>query len=620
MGEAFLDKNGGGGSKINGIIEDYYVYAGENISAGSFVEFVNGLSGETTNQTSSDTVIINKSGYGYTISACKITENKVFIAHGNGKTASSILYGVICIIDGTTITKGTDTLLCATSYSGAKMSVVTLSETSVFIAHSYGSSYYLYGIVATIDGTAITAGTDTKLSDSLRSGEVISEELLSNGNVFIAHSVTGSTYLSGTVVTISDKTPTANTTTAIDHSGYYTGAIISTVSLSNSRVFIAHPNGNSYKISAIVCKVSGTTVTLGTQVAVTDTANTAKSISGTMLGDNNVFIAHSYGSNYHLYGIVCTLSNTAITAGTDTALRTEDTGREISTVFLDNGNVVVCHGISTTGYLQATIPKINGTTVTAGNTFNLNEITGSDAVIDAVVLSNNTFFMIHNNNDTDYYLNAQIFGVIYNAITRQIAVPLYETQVRNVTSSNANGIAKTSGVGGSSTAHGGQVSVYVNDLSSFNLIANGDFANGTTGWKHSAGILSFNVIDETLKVEVIQDSSTLQVVSHNVEVLNSNVYYFCANVKAPASTKARVYLYTTLSNSNELTKDNQWHKISGIATSGATATYNIQLVFDGDGALTTGDVAYFDDVRMYNLTAMFGAGNEPTQAWCDANL
>ena len=25
---------------INGIIEDYYVYAGENISAGNFVEFV----------------------------------------------------------------------------------------------------------------------------------------------------------------------------------------------------------------------------------------------------------------------------------------------------------------------------------------------------------------------------------------------------------------------------------------------------------------------------------------------------------------------------------------------------------------------------------------------------
>ena len=44
MGEAFLDyKKGRAGLDINGIIEDYYVYAGENVNAGDFVEFVGEL-------------------------------------------------------------------------------------------------------------------------------------------------------------------------------------------------------------------------------------------------------------------------------------------------------------------------------------------------------------------------------------------------------------------------------------------------------------------------------------------------------------------------------------------------------------------------------------------------
>ena len=40
MGIAKLYSQSGAGDKINGIIQDYYAYAGENISAGDFVEFV----------------------------------------------------------------------------------------------------------------------------------------------------------------------------------------------------------------------------------------------------------------------------------------------------------------------------------------------------------------------------------------------------------------------------------------------------------------------------------------------------------------------------------------------------------------------------------------------------
>ena len=35
---------------------------------------------------------------------------------------------------------------------------------------------------------------------------------------------------------------------------------------------------------------------------------------------------------------------------------------------------------------------------------------------------------------------------------------------------------------------------------------------------------------------------------------------------------------------------------------------------------SVGNKAFFDDVVCYDLTATFGAGNEPTKEWCDENL
>lgn len=49
MGIAKLySQSGGNGSKINGIIQDYYVYAGENVEKGDFVELLTGSNGDET--------------------------------------------------------------------------------------------------------------------------------------------------------------------------------------------------------------------------------------------------------------------------------------------------------------------------------------------------------------------------------------------------------------------------------------------------------------------------------------------------------------------------------------------------------------------------------------------
>ena len=116
MAEAKLYGQNKGGMSINGIIQDYYAYAGENISAGDLVEYVNGIARETN--------------YGESV----------------------------------------DTQLSSETKTGEVISAVTLDENRVFISHSYGSDYYLYGLVVTVNGNTITCGTDTQLSSTTHSG------------------------------------------------------------------------------------------------------------------------------------------------------------------------------------------------------------------------------------------------------------------------------------------------------------------------------------------------------------------------------------------------------------------------------------------------------------------
>lgn len=47
MGIAKLYGQKASGTNINGILKDYHAYAGENISAGDLVEYINGIASKT---------------------------------------------------------------------------------------------------------------------------------------------------------------------------------------------------------------------------------------------------------------------------------------------------------------------------------------------------------------------------------------------------------------------------------------------------------------------------------------------------------------------------------------------------------------------------------------------
>lgn len=456
MGIAKLySQSGGNGLKINGIIEDYYAYAGENISAGDFVEFVKGIASGTI-ETSVDTAIGEETYAGYNvISVCKLSENKVFIAHGND-SGNSKLYGIVCVIDGATITCGTDTLLSSTSYSGYHISTVALSDNKVFIAHSQGSDYYLYGMVCTISDTEITVVVDKTIVGVKYTGLAISTELLPDGNVFIAYDFGNYHYLHGTVCTISETTVTIGTDTTLNGNNNGAGKVISTSLLENGNVFIAH--SRSDYLYGMVCTISGTTIAAGTDTQLSSTTYTGRAISLDKITPNKVFISHENDSD--LYGMVCSISYTSISAGTDTHIFNYTTTTDSSTLTLATDRVLVIGINNTTDYkMFGVICDISGTTIT----LNTPKIMNSDSYTGwqtTPVLLGETIFVAHSHTQNKYYLYAQMFGVVDNQPSAQVTIAEYETQVRKATTSDIYGVAKTSGRGGDSAGHNDKVRIY----------------------------------------------------------------------------------------------------------------------------------------------------------------
>lgn len=68
------------------------------------------------------------------------------------------------------------------------------------------------------------------------------------------------------------------------------------------------------------------------------------------------------------------------------------------------------------------------------------------------------------------------------------------------------------------------------------------------------------------------------------------------------------------------TKLNQWQRLSWHnVRSSWNDNQTAQFGFDFKG-MASNTIAYIDDAILIDLTAAFGAGNEPTQEWCDTNI
>lgn len=242
-----------------------------------------------------------------------------------------------------------------------KISTVVLSENKVAVAYIDSSGSYYYARVKVFDindGVITQAATQFWNMGTIGSNTGLSLVRLSSSQLFVAYGYGSSGYLYGKVLTISDSSISEGTAVALS-STTNAGRVISAVALSSTSVFIAHSYGSNQYLYGIVCTISGTTITAGTDTALVSTAGAGAAISATNYSFSNVFIAHSSDTtNYYLNGIACTISSTTITKGSDISQLSSSTnmGQSFSAQVLHGGSsyytvLVVGAGSLTQGHI-----------------------------------------------------------------------------------------------------------------------------------------------------------------------------------------------------------------------------------------------------------------------------
>lgn len=494
--------SGGGGLNINGVIEQYKVAAGGNISAGDFVQFVKAVElggssvGENTQISdlrgsgnifsavalSEDRAFIVHNGNplsgtsypygvvvslvngiitlgetvqlsallmsGASLSAVKITEDKVLVLHsGNAVLShtSSRPFGVVLSVSGTAITMGTETQLSTKTYSGNNLSAVVLSETRVLVLHSgdnipHNAASRPYCSVLSISGTAITVGTEIQFDTRAYSGRDLSATALSEDKVFVATYATYSSnsYLITRVLSISGTTVTAGNDTII-YASSLSKSLMGCLALSDERVLVLCTVGNMS--AAALVSVSGTTTALQTEKALPGASPLAM-----LLPDGKVLVLCIVGiheesqisQNYYPHGVLCSVSDTAISHGEPVRLSKVKYKSRLSAAMLSEGKVFVLQNSDGASVLPyGVVLSVNGDSIAVGTEIEISSLDALNGGIFAMALSEDRVLVLHSVGSDN-----QLYGTVF------LDGSMIATHVSLAVGDTANGVAKTPGSDG----------------------------------------------------------------------------------------------------------------------------------------------------------------------------
>lgn len=200
----------------------------------------------TTISTGTDTVIGSDKYSGQDVSAALVNTNTVFISHTAGWNEWR-LHGIVVTISGTTISKGTDTLLDSENGSGSTHSTVSYKTNKALTL--YRKSDALYGITHTVSGTTFTHGDPFVVSSDL-SGSLLTRSLPEDGTFWLL-SADSSKVLHLLKMSIKNDTTieTLSDTPIVENSSLSTyGDCYGFAELGNGNYFITYSTGGGYAI------------------------------------------------------------------------------------------------------------------------------------------------------------------------------------------------------------------------------------------------------------------------------------------------------------------------------------------------------------------------------------
>jgi hypothetical protein len=435
MGESLLvRKAGGGGAKIEELIQEYTIASGNTISAGTFVDYVNGgdFNVKGTN------VFVNNASF---TSATTLDSSRVLVAYMNNGNSN---YGtaVVLTISGTTISVGTPFVFQSSTTSD--IFAITLDSSRVLVAYRNESSSQSGNVrVLNISGTTITAPNSNTVFQS--SQAYVSSAITIDGSRALV------LYYDGANANVTFHRPKALVVGAIG-SQITLGSnvsiddvradIMSATMLDSSKALVVYSNYANGNIgTARVLSITGITITTPSSAFVFNSTNTS-SKSVTTLDSSRVLVAYQNANPFYGYARVLNISGFAITAPGSAFLFNNTETNVTKALFLDSSKVLVSYRDGANNFGVARTLFISGNTISApNNSFVFNDAASYQQ--SATMLDNLRVLFTYRDGANSNFGTARVFEGI--------------KQITNTTAEKVFGLAKTGGTAGQT------VEVFVNE-------------------------------------------------------------------------------------------------------------------------------------------------------------
>lgn len=459
---------GGDEFNINGIIEEYYVYAGDNISAGDFVNYIEGIANRViTNGVSVDTTetIINNitRSYAYRCRALLLEDQKrVLLTH----SYSSHLYiQLLKVEDGVISTvSGTDKQIFSNEREWVSM--VEIDNNKVIVVGIDSDYNIAKATIVTIgDDDSLTIGsTKVIISSTCYNGAYDIHKIGDNKAIVIYSGKDDSTHMGARILTVSGTTITMSPITTLTPTG---ASALGSVKINNNQIFVVHA-GNAF-----YCNINDDIIT---ESALTTVENLADSWTRKLILINptTALLVSDDETNetLPLIGVLFHLDVNITNDGVFIIDETPYSAMALDAIKTLNNKIIITNGIySTDFYTNVIVGEIinniftvlTNTRLVSPTTSNFGDTVGQN--ITMFQYKNDDFGIVYDDGNGDR-LAARIYSLDNET---NLIVPIahkttiettYETQVQKSKADVFNGVAKTAGVGGDDMGHNEKIEIY----------------------------------------------------------------------------------------------------------------------------------------------------------------
>lgn len=434
---------------INGLIKEYKVATGENISAGDFVKYINDI-----NKKIDFSIDSYKRNNDSKIESILLSENKIFICTGNISSNFSGLYGYILTIENNNISLNLAKRIINTYYSAQSFSILKVTNTKIFLAYSETYSLLKVALIDISENdislsnakTVFAGGDAQKISGSL---------LLNDNKVFVCWRARIGENLSnhlpyGIVIQINND----NTFTCGDYLRFSDeqneGTGLYPVKISDNKVFLFSAVGaSSWYLLVRILNINNLKITIKGGTAIDSAKYTGEDIFALPISNNQILIQGRGGSNSELYGRVISYNNSDEISIYDKILFNTNEGKLVKTrkysTLNYNGNKFI------TIYYDATLKNMNLIVFKIENNYVIQET--FETILEGIEFSPNNLLKLNDNKFIFYYTSGE-------EGTLQSLILLISPSVSIL----QNSLDKIYGVAKQSGASGQNIQIYVPEV------------------------------------------------------------------------------------------------------------------------------------------------------------